>query len=236
MSSAVISLLLTLRSSVRSRARLHLEILALRHQLHVLERSRPRRVPLTPADRVLWVWLSRVWPDWRAVVIVKPDNDPRVASARLPPRLGVEESPPRATDRRRRGAHPDSHDVGRQPAVGRPTHPRRTPQARRHDQSGGCREVHGGASASALPDLAHVSRESRPPDHGRRLLRRSDHYVSALIRPGHPGARSAARGARRRHGVSQRRLDRATTPRGLSRRSCPSPRSGWRVRGRRSHG
>jgi putative transposase len=77
MSSVVISLLLTLRSSVRSRARLHLETLALRHQLYVLERSRPRRVPLSSADRVLWVWLSRVWRDWRAVVIVKPD-DPRV--------------------------------------------------------------------------------------------------------------------------------------------------------------
>jgi putative transposase len=74
MLSVVISLLLTLRSSVRSRARLHLEILALRHQLHVLERSRPRRVRLTPADRVLWVWLSRVWRDWRIVVIVKPDT------------------------------------------------------------------------------------------------------------------------------------------------------------------
>ena len=50
------------------------EILALRHQFHVLERSRPRRVRLTPADRVLWVWLSRVWRDWRTVVIVKPDT------------------------------------------------------------------------------------------------------------------------------------------------------------------
>ncbi len=74
MSSVVISLLLTVRSSVRSRVWLHLEILALRHQLHVLERSRPRRVRLTPADRVLWVWLSRVWRDWPTVVIVKPDT------------------------------------------------------------------------------------------------------------------------------------------------------------------
>jgi putative transposase len=74
MSSVVMSLLLTLRPSVRSRAMLHLEILALRHQLHLLERSRPRRVRLTPADRLLWVWLSRVWRDWRAVVIVKSDT------------------------------------------------------------------------------------------------------------------------------------------------------------------
>jgi hypothetical protein len=77
MSAVVISLLLTLRSSVRPRAMLHLEILALRHQLHVLERSRPRRVHLTPADRVLWVWWSRVWRDWRAVVIVNPDTSSR---------------------------------------------------------------------------------------------------------------------------------------------------------------
>src|SRR4029450_10130082 len=75
MSSVVISLLLALRSSVRTRAALHLEILALRHQLHVLERSRPRQLRLTWSDRLLWVWLSRVWQGWRAaVVIVAPET------------------------------------------------------------------------------------------------------------------------------------------------------------------
>ena len=60
---------------MRSRATLQLEILALRHQLHVLERSRPRRLRLTGADRVLWVWLSRVWQGWRAaMVIVTPET------------------------------------------------------------------------------------------------------------------------------------------------------------------
>jgi hypothetical protein len=167
MSSVVISLLVTLRSSVRSRARLHLEILALRHQLHVVEPSRPRRVRLTPADRVLWVWLSRVWRDWRIVVFVKLEHDPRVASARLPPRLGVEESPPWPANCHRRGAGFDPDDVGGEPAVGRPTHPRRTPQAGSHGQSGDCREVHGAASAPTLPKLARVSRESRHPDRWR---------------------------------------------------------------------
>ena len=72
--SVVISLLLTLRTSLRHRAALHLEILALRHQLQVVERSRPR-VRLTGADRVLWVWLSRVWDEWRAaVLIVRPET------------------------------------------------------------------------------------------------------------------------------------------------------------------
>ena len=73
--SVVIALLLTLRTSLRHRTALQLEILALRHQLQVVERSRPRRVRLTGADRVLWVWLSRVWDQWRAtVLIVRPET------------------------------------------------------------------------------------------------------------------------------------------------------------------
>ena len=45
MSSVLVSLVLTLRSSVRSRADLQLEMLALRHQLQVLQRSRAARLP-----------------------------------------------------------------------------------------------------------------------------------------------------------------------------------------------
>jgi putative transposase len=75
MRSVVVSLILTIRVSLRDRAALHLEILALHHQLHVVNRSRPHRRPLTQADRMLWVWLSRVWNEWRAaVVIVKPET------------------------------------------------------------------------------------------------------------------------------------------------------------------
>jgi putative transposase len=69
----VVSVLLSLRSLVRSRAALHLEILALRHQLHVVERSRRPRLRLTAADRLLWVWLSGIWTEWRpALVLVQP--------------------------------------------------------------------------------------------------------------------------------------------------------------------
>jgi hypothetical protein len=58
---------------VRSRAALHLEILALRHQLSVVRRSRRPRLRLTAADRVLWAWLSRVWRCWRSALhLVKP--------------------------------------------------------------------------------------------------------------------------------------------------------------------
>ena len=73
--SVFLSLLLTLRSCLRSRAVLQLELLALRHQLQVLQRSRPQRLRLAQADRLLWVWLSRVWNEWRtALVIVKPET------------------------------------------------------------------------------------------------------------------------------------------------------------------
>jgi len=53
MTSVLISILATLQGLVRSRAALHLEVLALRHQLQVLERCRPRRVRLTKPDRWL---------------------------------------------------------------------------------------------------------------------------------------------------------------------------------------
>jgi transposase InsO family protein len=75
MMSVLLSFFLTLRASARSRVALHLEILALRHQLQVLQRSRPRRLRLANTDRCLWVVLSRVWTEWRAaLVVVKPET------------------------------------------------------------------------------------------------------------------------------------------------------------------
>jgi hypothetical protein len=54
---------------------LQVEVLGLRHQLQVLERSRARPLRLTWMDRLLWVWFSRAWTAWRAaLVIVKPDT------------------------------------------------------------------------------------------------------------------------------------------------------------------
>jgi transposase InsO family protein len=38
-----------------------------------LQRSAPKRLPLIPADRIFWVWLQRVWDDWKsALLFVKP--------------------------------------------------------------------------------------------------------------------------------------------------------------------
>jgi transposase InsO family protein len=62
-----------LSNAFRRRLSLQLEVVALRHQLSVYDRTRPRRFRIEPADRVLWSWLSRLWPDWRqAVYFVRP--------------------------------------------------------------------------------------------------------------------------------------------------------------------
>jgi hypothetical protein len=71
----LLSLLHSLQFMVRSRASLHLEIIALRHQLAVMHRSSPPRLRLTSADRVLWAWLSQAWSGWRSAVhIVRPET------------------------------------------------------------------------------------------------------------------------------------------------------------------
>jgi hypothetical protein len=56
-------------ASFRSRAALQLEIVALRYQLGVLQRS-VKRPKLTAADRFLWAWLSAVWNDWQSSVFI----------------------------------------------------------------------------------------------------------------------------------------------------------------------
>src|ERR1700679_4381260 len=76
MFAIIFSLFSSIRQGFRSRAALQAEILALRHQLSVLHRSgRAHKLRLTAADRILWVWLSRLWNRWRsALVIVKPET------------------------------------------------------------------------------------------------------------------------------------------------------------------
>jgi putative transposase len=62
-------------SALKTRAALQLENIALRHQISVLQRSAKKRPTLHASDRLLWVWLSRVWKDWRsALIIVKPET------------------------------------------------------------------------------------------------------------------------------------------------------------------
>ena len=63
-----------LRSLLRSQVQLAVENLALRQQLSVVSQKaeRPR---LRNRDRIFWAWLSRLWSNWRSVlVIVQPET------------------------------------------------------------------------------------------------------------------------------------------------------------------
>ena len=75
MSPVFIALLALLASTFRTRAAQQAEILALRHQIAVLQQSAPRRLRLKQSDRLLWILLSRFWPGWRRRLrIVQPDT------------------------------------------------------------------------------------------------------------------------------------------------------------------
>ena len=65
---------LFLRAMFIRKAHLAVENLALRQQLAVLRQS-VKRPKLRPRDRIFWVWLSRLWPNWRsALAIVQPET------------------------------------------------------------------------------------------------------------------------------------------------------------------
>jgi hypothetical protein len=73
---AFLSLLLhVVVSPFRTQARLEAEIIVLRRQLNVPRRRVPPKPKLTIADRLLFVWLYRLFPSvLSAVTIVRPDT------------------------------------------------------------------------------------------------------------------------------------------------------------------
>ena len=68
------SIFLFVRAFIIGRAAATFEDLALRQQVAVFRQS-VKRPKLRLRDRVFWVWLSRLWPDWRsALAIVQPET------------------------------------------------------------------------------------------------------------------------------------------------------------------
>ncbi|MGB7620610.1 MAG: hypothetical protein WBM06_26925, partial [Pseudolabrys sp.] len=59
----------------RKRMSLELELVALRHQLGVLQRTKRHPPMITPADRLIWGWLYRAYPQsLRWLRIAKPET------------------------------------------------------------------------------------------------------------------------------------------------------------------
>lgn len=72
--SVLKAVVLFLRGILSDKAQIAVENLALRQQLSILRR-RAKRPRLHTRDRVFWVWLSKLWGDWRQVLlIVKPET------------------------------------------------------------------------------------------------------------------------------------------------------------------
>jgi len=62
-------------SPFKSQTRLEAEIVVLRHQLNVLRRGAPSRRRLTAIDRLIFVWLLRIFPSIRsAIQLVQPET------------------------------------------------------------------------------------------------------------------------------------------------------------------
>jgi hypothetical protein len=85
--SAVVSII---AFRFRGRASLEPKLLALQHQLAVLRRQRPGRPQLSSLDRLLWVWLYRIWPQViDAMILVKPRRPWSIGIARASASIGA---------------------------------------------------------------------------------------------------------------------------------------------------
>ena len=75
MPNLILMMLGSLLRSLRTHAAMQAEILALRHQLIVLQRTQNKRLVLYRADRWFWAWLSQLWHGWHsALIIVNPET------------------------------------------------------------------------------------------------------------------------------------------------------------------
>jgi hypothetical protein len=229
MMSVVLSVLLTLRTWAHSRAALQLEILALRHQLQVLQRTRPLRVRLAKMDRCLWSLLSRIWTGWRtALVIVKPETV--IAWHRRGFRL--------------LWTWKSRHRIGR-PAMPADVRMLIRTMAEANPQWGAPR-IHGellklGIDVCQATVAKYMRRRRQPPSQTWRTFLRNhvgqivaaDFFVvptviPPLVRPGAPRSRSATHPPHRGHRTSDGGVDGPTTARGVSVErgaSLPPPRS-----------
>jgi hypothetical protein len=154
MRPSMTAVLAAIRSSLRARAELEMEILALRHQLAVLQLATPRRVRLSGADGIFWVLLSRAWRGRRsAVQIVATGYRRRVASSpiRLAVAMAIGAVARRSPSHRRRCPSPDPKDASRQSVVGRlclantlrvAVRDVRFRLQQANEESGGSRELH----------------------------------------------------------------------------------------------
>ena len=163
------------RSLCWSKADLAMENLALRQQLAVYKRKRPRP-PIEPLERLFWSVLKDQFAAWAdALIIVKPETVVRWQKKRFRDFWRKKSKPGRPTiDRqhiafiKRISGDPTSPRPAAGASKGKPPRVRRGPhrprvgsQVRHQALPGHCPEVHGQALSTAgrLHDLAHLPAE-----------------------------------------------------------------------------
>ena len=168
------SVLCSFRVWFRNHAKVQLEVVALRHQLVAIHRQNPKP-KLRTADRCLWVWLSRIWSDWRStLLIVKPETV--IAWHRRGFRWywtwkvrHGDFGRPRVPQATRELIRTISRD---NPLWGAPRIHSETPEARHSYFPSLRRQAHGPTSQAAVSNVADVSRKPCRADGCSRLLNR----------------------------------------------------------------
>ena len=75
MKTVLLPLIDTLIDVLRSRASLHLEMLAMRQQLAMIADRDCKRIRFRSSERLFWVWLYSLWPTClQTLMIFKPDT------------------------------------------------------------------------------------------------------------------------------------------------------------------
>src|SRR5437867_2425646 len=140
-----------------------------------------------------------------------------VAPSGLQALLGMEESTPTGSARDWEGtAGSDLTDERRQSSLGCAKDPRRATEAGRGGLAGDGFEVH-------VAGVAHVSQEPRPGSDRVGFLHGPDRDLSSAVCAGGVEPRAAPAAAFQYHGASDRRVDGATTDRGVRAGREPSP-------------
>src|SRR3981081_3354490 len=201
-------------SPFKTRARLEAEIILLRHQVNVLRRRLAPKPKLTVADRLLFVWLYRLFPSVLAAInIVQPETIIRWHRTgfrlywrwKSRSRGGRPGIPPEVSPG---GPAPDPRHERGEPALGCTTHPWRTAEARHRSRSVDGRQIHCEERARAVADLEDLP--AQPCGRNRRdgLPHRADGRLSIAFRFSHPQARTAAADIPERNGQSHGGVDR----------------------------
>src|SRR5262249_29319024 len=202
----------------RSEARLRAEVLALRHQLAVLERQ-VGRPHWQPTDRLVLAALSRVLP--KAGLAIAPaqtrDSAP-LASGIGPAQVGrlSAPTPPAAAGGPERAARPHSQDGEGERRLGLPEDRGRAAQAgpllfQPHRPQGAPPPWPGASTATKPAHLGRVRAPARRPDPGHGLHHRGHRLADPALRPllcrgGQPPSSSRRQHLRRPDEVTEQGL------------------------------